>query len=713
MNMSARLFCLFLLVLPFAQLTAANPNNGDTDFPNPPTTITIDNYDDSLAILISDLLNDFPTFTDEDYKQRLKELSGLIDYRLDPIVKERIIIRTETYRESTELLLGKSDIYFPIFEEHLAKYNIPHHLKYLAIVESHLNPVAKSVASAVGLWQFIPSSGKLFGLDITSYVDERSDTYKASDAAARLLNVLFKKYGDWALSMAAYNCGAGRVDKAIKLAGVSDYWVVRNYLPKETQKYVPFFMAMVYVGEFQSLHELKPVKMPQDYVLTDTIHIEGGVSIFDLANKLELGVDTLKFLNPAYRRNYIPKSTGGQIIVLPARVVAGLRGYQNAFKRVLSIQKDNPLRAVRRINNENDLKWLAKAHRCRIEDLLFWNELPANYRPYSGDLIAIRKYAAPTDVIVKKTRRIDAISMPALKVVGLDDNKKVKTSTVYLKVNKISGEVATVAGSDRVRAISRSEENTTNHNDNIVADDNFSAEATVPRAGSYDNAGGRRVSATAAAAAATPDSEALADRSRNRRFRNYGYVSAEPETEEDAIQGRPIESSYTEEKPALVSYEDNTTKTFVAGTSLVPANKLEEAKPITELKGRDLLMGNNNSVPKTEATIPAVKENTDNTSSGAQPMTDVVATKVFDRSRERNLRGTAAEAYMGAATPSEHANTTDAAPNYNYHKVQAGETLQSILAKYPQHNLQEILNENQLKSDTPLKEGQILKIRKD
>jgi len=699
MNMSARLLCLFLFVLPLASIQAVDLH--DSDFPDPPTTVTTNNYDDSLAILISQLLNDYPTFTDEDYKQRLQEISGLIDYRLDPIVKERIIIRTEKYRKSTEMLLGRSDIYFPIFEEHLAKYDIPHHLKYLAIVESHLNPVAKSVASAVGLWQFIPSSGKMFGLSINSYVDERSDTYKASDAAARLLNVLYKKYGDWALSMAAYNCGAGRVDRAVKLAGVSDYWVVRNYLPTETQKYVPYFMAMVYVGEFQAVHELTPVKMPQDYVLTDTIHMGGGISMFDLAKQLDLSVDTLKFLNPAYRRNYIPRSK--QIIVLPARIVAGLRGYQNAFKRILSIQKDNPLRAVRRINTEADLKWLAKAHRCRVEDLLYWNELPSNYRPFQGDLIAIRKYAAPKDALVKKSPKADAISMPALKVVGLNDLKKATTSTVYLKVNNTSNELATVASTERMKAANRHERS--NHNDNLVVNDNFNSPATVPKAGSYDNAGGSRIAANAA----VPDSEAaLNDRSRNRRFRNYGYVSAESETDETVVKSRPIESSYMASKPALATFEDQTTNSFVEGTSLVPADKLEKTN--TALRGRDLLMGNNNSIPKTEASVPVLTQN--ETTPSIQPLRETMGDKVFDRSRDRNLRGFAAEQQVGAATPSEHTNTADSDPNFDYHTVKANETLETILVNYPNKTLNELLEDNELKADSILKEGQILKLKK-
>ncbi len=416
---------------------------------------------DSLVLLMSNLLNNYPEYTDEDYRNRLKEISGAIDYRLDPLVKERILIRTEKYRSSTEFILGKSDMYFPIFEEHLAKYNIPHHLKYLSVIESHLNPIAKSVASAVGLWQFIPSSGKLFGLKINSYVDERSDTYKASEAAARLLSVLFDKYNDWALAMAAYNCGSGRVDKAIKVAKSNDYWVVRNYLPKETQKYVPFFMAMVYVGEFYQDHDLTPTKIPIDLVLTDTVHIGGGISIFDLAKDLEISVDTLKMLNPAYRRNYIPQDADGQIIVLPARIVSQLRGYQTALDRVLQLQKNNPLKAVRRVKTERDLEWLCKAHRCEIADLLYWNELPSDYQPQEGDLIAIRKHNIAKNPIAIK--------------------RSVRTTSVYMNSAKFNDGIAcTPSAESTVKAATRHRIQacrTTNNSSHTVS---------VPRAGSYE-----------------------------------------------------------------------------------------------------------------------------------------------------------------------------------------------------------------------------------
>lgn len=537
------------------------------DLNGSPDRISFDsNADDSIVMLMNKLLNNYPNYTDDEYRQRLKEISGEINYRLDPLVKERILIRTEQYRSSTEFILGKSAMYFPIFEECLAKYNVPHHLKYLAIVESHLNPVAKSVASAVGLWQFIPSSGKLFGLEINNYVDERSDTYKASDASAHLLSVLFAKYNDWALAMAAYNCGPGRVDNAIKLAKSNDYWVVRNYLPKETQKYVPFFMAMVYVGEFYEAHDLVPSKMPADLVITDTIHIKGGISMFDLAKDLDISVDTLKLLNPAYRRNYIPQDAKGQIIVLPARIVAQMRGYQQALDRVQGIQKNNPLRAVRRINSERQLQWLCRAHRCSIEDILYWNELSGDYVPKGGELIAIRKHNISKNPIVAYRRsNIETISIPSFKVTGIDtENKKICTTSVYSKPGKFNDGIACTPNMENpVKATA------TRHRIQSASCLGRPADqiASVPKAGEYESTSFKQSAGDYVPFNASKGIGLL-----------EGNGTVATDLDVDDLHSFPIESSYSDEESVFEKEEISKN----SSNALVPADMQSKVKVLQE-----------------------------------------------------------------------------------------------------------------------------------
>lgn len=412
-NQSLIAFLLVFLGVAGA-LRATGP--GDDIFPT-------EEDSDAFVASMSNILNDFPTFGDDEYKRRLAAISDQIEYRLDPMVKERILVRTELYRESTERILGLSDVYFPIFEEHLAKHGLPHHLKYLPIIESNLNPIARSHAAAVGLWQFIPSTGKLYKLKINSSIDERSDTYKASEAAAEMLKNLFDYYDDWALALAAYNCGAGRINAAIKRAGSKNYWEARRFLPLETQKYVPYFMAMVYVGEYYQEHELNPVPQHEDLRLTDTIMLYKSKSMYRLAKEIGLSLDTLKYLNPAYRKSYIPADPSGRAIVLPVRIVAELRGYEEPLRRIQALQPENDIRALRRVADEEQLRQLIKAYRCSRKDVLIWNALPDGYQVQAGDLIAFRRYrslddARPLRALAKP--RAKPISVMALRVVSLD-----------------------------------------------------------------------------------------------------------------------------------------------------------------------------------------------------------------------------------------------------------------------------------------------------
>jgi membrane-bound lytic murein transglycosylase D len=544
------------------------------DTKNSPLTIA-SNPEDSLEILIAEFLNNYPEYSDDEYRERLQELSTEINYRLEPLVKERILARTESYRSSTEFILGKSDMYFPIFEEHLAKYNAPHHLKYLSIIESNLNPVAKSVAAAVGLWQFIPSSGKMYGLDIDNYVDERSDTYKASDAAANLLSFLFSYYNDWSLALAAYNCGPGCVNNAIKAAKSNDYWVVRKYLPRETQNYVPYFMAMVYVGEFYEAHDLVPTGISSDLALTDTIHIAGAVSMNDLATELELSLDTLKILNPAYRRNYIPKDPNGQILVLPARIVAQVRGYQEAFERAKSIQKSNPIRAVRRISSEKDLQWLCKAHRCSLEDILHWNELSADYSPSKGDLIVLRKNRISSNKVIaaKAAKQIETISIPSFKVTGIDTvNNRLCTTSVLMKPGKFNDGIACTPHIEQsVKASSRYRISSSNCNPRSVE------LASVPKAGTFENEDKQK-------AAMNPT-----------QYDVQGLLPEEGNgTTSDHLGEEfsyPIESSFSDNIESL----DN--NSIQEGSSLIPADLLKKNKPVEQNVQENETSTNNGQLP--------------------------------------------------------------------------------------------------------------------
>lgn len=365
--------------------------------------------------------DDVPTFTDEEYRARLAALStSSMEFQFNDLVKERILVRTQKYRSSTERLLGLGQQYFPIFEHYLAKYDVPHFLKYLPIIESRMNPHARSYAAAVGIWQFIKSTGKMYGLRMNKYVDERSNVHRSSEAAARLLSALFKRYKDWALVLAAYNCGPLRVNRAIKAAGEANYWAIQKYLPTETRKYVPYFIAVVYVGEYYKTHNLVPEEQAMDLRFTDTLHFHHSTSFSQLAKEVGLSEDTVALLNPGFLKNYIPASSEGYVVMLPERIIAKKRGYPAILDSYspIAFMGRNKVRRVHRVHRGENMKDLVKQLRCTERDLRYWNNWDEHYQPRPGDLVAVRSNAAPpppppithlqkVDVIVMHTKGIE------------------------------------------------------------------------------------------------------------------------------------------------------------------------------------------------------------------------------------------------------------------------------------------------------------------
>ncbi|MFV0590616.1 MAG: transglycosylase SLT domain-containing protein [Draconibacterium sp.] len=249
----------------------------------------------------------FPTnVPDSVYTQRLKDAEMVIDLSYNDVVKKYIQMYTERKRNLVEVMLGLSAYYFPMFEETFDKYDMPLELKYLAIIESALNPTARSRAGAVGLWQFMYGTAKNMKLEVTSFVDERSDPVKATDAAARYLKRLYDVYGDWQLAIAAYNCGPGNVNRAIRRSdGKTDYWQIYYRLPRETRGYVPAFIAATYAFEYYKEHNLNP-QYPSFSLSVDTVMVNDYLHFDQVVASLGMEKEELKVLNPMYRREVIP-----------------------------------------------------------------------------------------------------------------------------------------------------------------------------------------------------------------------------------------------------------------------------------------------------------------------------------------------------------------------------------------------------------------------
>lgn len=249
------------------------------------------------------------TLTDSVYIKRIEAINSPMPYAYNSIVKNHIVLYTVKRRELVQNMLGLSEYYFPLFEQELDARQMPLELKYLPIIESALNPRAYSRAGASGLWQFMYYTGKQYGLTIDSYVDERRDPYKSTVAAINFLDDLYAIYKDWFLVIAAYNCGPGNVNKAIRRSGGHrDFWKIYYHLPRETRGYVPAFIAATYTFKYAKEHNLyaKPHALPN---VTDTISISKALHFKQIAEMLDVKVDYLRTLNPQYRKDLIPQGS--------------------------------------------------------------------------------------------------------------------------------------------------------------------------------------------------------------------------------------------------------------------------------------------------------------------------------------------------------------------------------------------------------------------
>ncbi len=261
-----------------------------------------------------------PVYPPEIVQARMKALDKETPFDLvyNSTVQGFIDLYAVRRRDITSKVLGMSQLYFPMFEEALARHNIPLEMKYLAIIESALNPVAISKAGAGGLWQFMVGTGKQYGLNVTSYQDDRFDAYKSTDAACKYLRFLYNTFGDWQLALAAYNSGPGNVNKAIRRAGgAKDFWSIKPFLPKETQGYVPAFIAVNFVMNHAAEYNIYPVKPLTTYYETDTVAVHQRIDFNALSRVIDMDVANISFLNGTYKLREIPANDRAHYLVLP------------------------------------------------------------------------------------------------------------------------------------------------------------------------------------------------------------------------------------------------------------------------------------------------------------------------------------------------------------------------------------------------------------
>lgn len=280
--------------------------------------------------------------SDDVYRDRLSRMATIIPMDYNPIVRNCISIYADRRRELVRYVMAMADLYFPLFEQVLDQYDLPLELKYLAIIESNLNPRAYSRAGAAGIWQFMLPTGKLFGLEINSLIDQRLDPIASTHAACKYFKQMYATFGDWYLVLASYNCGPGNVNKAIRRAGGrTSFWEIYPYLPRETRSYVPFFIAATYIMTYHCEHNICPMRTSLS-VATDTVMVDRLMHLRQVADVLNVDIEMLRTFNPQYKREIIPGHIKPCVLKLP---VAATYAYIDKKDTISTYRADELLAA--------------------------------------------------------------------------------------------------------------------------------------------------------------------------------------------------------------------------------------------------------------------------------------------------------------------------------------------------------------------------------
>lgn len=336
---------------------------------------------------------EYPELSTDTLKARLERLNAKTPFNvaynpaLESVIKNYLKHRSKSF----EKLIGLSQFYFPMFEEAFDNYDIPLEVKYLAIVESALKPRAKSRVGATGLWQFMFSTGKMYNLNVSSYVDERSDPQMATIAAAQYLAKLYQIFGDWDLALAAYNSGPGNVTKAIRRSGgYQNYWNIRPHLPRETAGYLPAFLATMYIFEYAKEHGIKPKRPQFQYFETDTVQVKQMISLDQVAEVTGVNIETLQFLNPSYKLDIIPKiekeiytlrlpkTAIGTFVNNEKQIYAYAQAEFNKREKPLPQFFEAEAKVRYRVRSGDYLGKIARKYGVRVSQIKRWNGLRSN-----------------------------------------------------------------------------------------------------------------------------------------------------------------------------------------------------------------------------------------------------------------------------------------------------------------------------------------------
>ena len=360
---------------------------------------------------------------DKVYIQRLEEMNSPITLPYNETVKNYMILYSEKMPTKMSEMLGLAEYYMPIFEETFNKYDMPEELKYMAVIESALNPIAVSRAGAKGMWQFMYTTAKSYGLIINSFVDERLDPVKSADAAARYLKDAYRVFGDWNLAISSYNCGAGNVNKAIRRSGSNkDFWAIYNYLPRETRGYVPAFVGAMYAFRYKDEYKLKPNKITSP-VHIDTFHINKNLHFQQISELVGIPVETLRGLNPQYVHDIIPGKDKTYILRIPSRFTSDFIVHEDSVYNHRAKELFNPTvlenirntgsayeteRIVYKVRSGDYLGRIAQRYKVKVTDIKKWNHLRNNNLRIGQRLVIYKRGALKKKPVPVKTEPTEA-----------------------------------------------------------------------------------------------------------------------------------------------------------------------------------------------------------------------------------------------------------------------------------------------------------------
>ena len=337
-------------------------------------------------------------FPDTVYKQRLSKINSLIKLPYNSIIRNHIHVYTIKQRKQFSAVLGLSDYYFPIIEDIFDSYGLPAELKYMAVIESALNANAVSRVGATGMWQFMYSTGRMYGLNVNSLVDDRRDPVKSTHAAAKYIRDLYRIYNDWILVIAAYNCGPGNVNKAIRRSGnKKDYWDIYYRLPRETRGYIPQYVAAIYSVTYFAEHNIKPLPLNIP-VSTDTIMVHKDIHLNQISEVMGIPLGELRALNPQYRTGLVPGSAQPLVLTLPMSHLGDfidlndtIRNYKpDVYLTRVNITADpsrstyvpadvkGKTKVLYTVREGDNLGFISEWYRVSLSDLRYWNNIYRN-----------------------------------------------------------------------------------------------------------------------------------------------------------------------------------------------------------------------------------------------------------------------------------------------------------------------------------------------